>query len=235
MADRRIPPGELDAGGLADHAASAVAADEVLRAQRRAVRHLHVDAGVVLHEARHLTSAIDRHRQLVDPAGEDALDVVLPQREPVVVPRGKVADIQRDPGEARDLGGRALREEPIGDPALIEDLDRARVQAARARAGEVLAGAPFDEGDIDAGERQLAREHEPRRPRSDDHHGVLGHRRPSPIPGPTTGPTCSRSSFAVPGARIFSPRVLPGRARFSSPAIMGTARALIQASPCLLD
>ena len=75
-------------------AASAVAPDEILRPQRRAVGQLHVDAGVVLRETRHLTSAIDRHRQLADPAGQDALDVVLPQREPVVVPRGKVADVQ---------------------------------------------------------------------------------------------------------------------------------------------
>ena len=55
-----------------------------------------VDAGVVLREARHLTSAIERHRQLADPAGQDALDVVLPQAEPVVVPGGKVADVQTD-------------------------------------------------------------------------------------------------------------------------------------------
>ena len=59
-----------------------------------------VDAGVVLRETRHFTSAIDRHRQLADPAGQDALDVVLPQPEPVVVPGGKVADVQRDSGEA---------------------------------------------------------------------------------------------------------------------------------------
>ena len=84
-----------------------------------------VDAGVVLREARHFMSAIDRHRQLVDPAGEDALDVALPQREHVVVPGGKVADVQRDPGEPRDLSHLPLREEPIGDSALIEDLDGA--------------------------------------------------------------------------------------------------------------
>ena len=93
-ARRRIPAGELDAGCLADQAASAVAPDEILRPQRLAVGQLDVDAGVVLREARHLTSAIDRHRQLADPAGQDALDVVLPQPEPVVVPGGKVADVQ---------------------------------------------------------------------------------------------------------------------------------------------
>ena len=118
-------PGELDAGCLADQTASAVAPDEIFRPQRLAVGQLDVDAGVVLRETRHLTSAIDRHRQLVDPAGEYALDVVLPQREPVIVPGGKIADVQRDPGEPCDLRHLPLREEPIGDSALIENLDGA--------------------------------------------------------------------------------------------------------------
>ena len=125
VAGRRIRPGELDAGGLADQTASSVAPDEIFRPQRLAIGQLDVDAGVVLREAGHLTSAIDRHRQLVDPAGEDALDVVLPQPEPVIVPGGKVADVQRDPGELGDLSLLPLREEPIGDSALIEDLDGA--------------------------------------------------------------------------------------------------------------
>ena len=125
MAGRRIPPGELDGGCFTDRIASAIAPDEVFRPQRRAVGQLHVDAGVVLRETPHLTPAIDRDRQLADPAGQDALDVDLPQREPLVVPRGKVADVQRDPGEPRDLGHLSLREEPIGDSALIEDLDGA--------------------------------------------------------------------------------------------------------------
>ncbi len=59
----------------------------VARQQDHASRD--ADAGVVLRETGHLTSAIDRHRQLADPAGQDALDVVLPQPEPVVVPGGK--------------------------------------------------------------------------------------------------------------------------------------------------
>ena len=47
-AGRRVPPGELDAGRLADQAAPSVAPDEVLRPQRLAVGQLDVDAGVVL-------------------------------------------------------------------------------------------------------------------------------------------------------------------------------------------
>jgi hypothetical protein len=85
----RIPPGELDAGRLPDQAASSVAADEIVRPQRPAIGQLDVDAGVVLGEARHRTLAMDRNRQLADPAGQDALEVALPQREPVVVAVGK--------------------------------------------------------------------------------------------------------------------------------------------------
>jgi hypothetical protein len=68
---------------------------------------------------------------------------------------------------------------------LIEDLDRAGVQAARARTGEVLAGAPFDDGNVDARQGQLARQHQPCRSSSGDHHRMLGHRLPhfvTPIP-----------------------------------------------------
>jgi len=99
VAGCRIPPEELDAGCLADQAVSSVAPDAVLRPQRLAVGDFSVDAGVVLRDTRHLASAIDRHPQLADPAGQCALDVVLPQPEPVVVPGGKVADGQGDPGE----------------------------------------------------------------------------------------------------------------------------------------
>ena len=79
-------------------------------------------------------------------------------------------------GESRDLGHLSLGEEPIGDPALVEDLDGACVQPACARAGKVLAGAPLDDRDVDARQRQLARQHQARRTRAGDHHRVLGHR-----------------------------------------------------------
>ena len=92
------------------------------------------------------------------------------------MPRGKVADVQTDPGEPGDLGHLPLRQEPVGDPALIELLDRARVQTARSRTDEVLAGAPFDDGHVDSRQGQLARQHQPRRTRSDDQHRVFGHR-----------------------------------------------------------
>ena len=69
---------------------------------------------------------------------------------------GEVADVQRDPGERLDLHRLPLREEPIGDAALIEHLDGARVQTAGARAVELLARAPLDDCDIDPRQRQLS-------------------------------------------------------------------------------
>ncbi len=39
--------------------------------------------------------------------------------------RGKVADVQADAGEPRDLSHLSLREEPIRDSTLIENLDGA--------------------------------------------------------------------------------------------------------------
>ena len=141
-----------------------------------AVGQLDVDAGVVLRETRHLTSAMDRHLELADPVGQDPLDVVLPQPESVGVPGGEVADVQGDPGEPCDLSHLSLRQEPVGDPTLVEDLDGARVQAAGARTGEVLTVAPLDDANVDPRQRQLARQHQPRRASSGDHHRVLGHR-----------------------------------------------------------
>ncbi len=75
VAGRRVPPGEVDAGRLADHAAPSVAPDEVLGSERRVVGQLDVDAGVVLREAHHLAATKDRDPELIDPAGQDALEV----------------------------------------------------------------------------------------------------------------------------------------------------------------
>jgi hypothetical protein len=47
------------------------------------------------------------------------------------------------------------------------------VQAAGPRAGELLAGAPLDDGDVDTGQGQLTRQHQSRRAAADDHHRVL--------------------------------------------------------------
>jgi hypothetical protein len=73
------------------------------------------------------------------------------------VARRKVADVERGHPEADDLHRLALREEALRDAALIEHLDRACVQTAGARTGEVLADAALDDGDVDARQRQLTR------------------------------------------------------------------------------
>jgi hypothetical protein len=77
------------------------------------------------------------------------------------VPGGKAAEIQTGGGEPRDLSHLSLREEPIGDAALVKDLDGARMQASCAGAREVLAGAPLDNGDVNPCQRQPARQHRP--------------------------------------------------------------------------
>jgi hypothetical protein len=89
-AGRRIQPGEVDAGGLADQAASSVTADEIPRSQRRVVGQLDIDAGVVVSKAHDLAPTDDRNPEVTEhPVGQDALEVALPQREEVVVAGGK--------------------------------------------------------------------------------------------------------------------------------------------------
>jgi hypothetical protein len=59
------------------------------------------------------------------------------------------------------------------------------MQTACARAGELLAGAPLDNGDVNPRQRQLARQHQPWRTSSDDHHRMVGHRHTPVIPAAT--------------------------------------------------
>ena len=92
---------------------------------------------MILHETRQVQTAIDRYSQLVNPSGQYALDMALPKRESIVVPRRKVADVQLGPLETDDLRRFPLREEPIDDTSLVEDLDGARVYTERTRAGSL--------------------------------------------------------------------------------------------------
>ena len=59
---------------------------------------------VVLGEPGHLAPPMDRHAQLLDPAGQDPLDVVLPQAERVRMPGREVADVQRRAPEGQPPG-----------------------------------------------------------------------------------------------------------------------------------
>jgi hypothetical protein len=123
-------PRELDAGCFADQTASPIAPDEIVRPQRLAVGQPDINPGVVVREARHLTSVIDVHRQLGDPGGHDPFDLVLPDPERIRMTRREVAHVQHGRAEHRGLSHLTLGEEPISDPTLIQHLDRARVKTA---------------------------------------------------------------------------------------------------------
>jgi hypothetical protein len=75
----------------------------------------------------------------------------------------------------------SLRKEAIRDSTLIEDLDRARVQTAGTRSGKILAGAPLDDTDIDARQRQLRRQHQTCRASSGNHYRMFTHSAPVAI------------------------------------------------------
>ena len=139
VAHRRIPAGELDAGRFTDRAASAVAADEILRAQRLTVGECDVHTVVVLRETGRLDAVVDRDLQLAGPFGQDALDVVLPQPKPVVVPGRKVADVQGHEGEGRDLSHLPLR--GTDRRCRADRRPRSCASAARPRASRRVLGS----------------------------------------------------------------------------------------------
>ncbi len=180
-ADRRVPAGELDPSLLAYQAPAPVTPDEKARPQRLAARHPDVHAVVVLREAGHLAPTANGHFQLRHPPGKDLLEATLPKRQHVVVAGGEVADRQRDEGEPARLDRLPLREEAVGDPSLVEHLDRPRVEAPGTGAGPLVGGAALEHHDVRSREGQLGRQHHPRRTSSGDRHGVIGHRHaPSP-------------------------------------------------------
>jgi hypothetical protein len=113
-------------------------------------------------------------------SGEDALDVLLPQRKPVVVAGREVADVQTGDGEARDLRGLSRREESVRDAALVEYFNGARGDSQGTRAGEFLIGPALDDGDVHACQRQFACQHQPCRTCAGDHNRMLGHRSCAP-------------------------------------------------------
>jgi hypothetical protein len=90
------------------------------------------------------------------------------------VASGEVADVERVEREARDLSLLPLRDEALGDAALIEHLDRARMQTAGAMSREQLGLAPLDDCYVHLRQRELARQHQAGRTATGDHHLVLG-------------------------------------------------------------
>jgi len=172
-----------------------------------AVGQLDVDAGVVLRDAGHLAFAIDRYGQLFDPAGQEAFDMFLAKSEPVVVPGRKIADVQRDVGEAAYLHCLALREKAIRDSTLIENLDRAGVQATRTRANQLRGCAPLDNRDVDARQHEFARQHHPGRTSSGNHHRMFGHRHPLVDISGTPTPASNSAASGGTHTRTSAPNV----------------------------
>jgi hypothetical protein len=95
---------------------------------------------------------------------------------------GEIADVHRHPGECLHLHGLPLGQEAVGDTTLIEHFDGARVQTSRARAFEPDAGASLDDENVGPRQRQLRRQHHPRRTAAGDHHRMLGHTPPLLFP-----------------------------------------------------
>ena len=69
-------------------------------------------------------------------------------------------------------------EEPFDDAALIEHLERSRMQSAGSRPIEMPIDPSFDDDDFDPCQRQLAGQHQSCRPGPRNHHCVLGHPTP---------------------------------------------------------
>ena len=77
---------------------------------------------------------MDRHSEFVDPVGKDPLDLFLPKSETIGMASGKAAERSNwTPANPMIPALSApRREEPIGNPALIENLESPRMEAARA-------------------------------------------------------------------------------------------------------
>ena len=138
LAQQRLDPGglagEADAEQLAHRAAAAVAADEVARAQLRAVGQFGGHPGLVLVQPHQLAAAPDLGTELggvlgQQPVGDrlrDAEDVRVRGVQPV---RRRLADGGEETADRVLL---AECEEPLQQTALVHHLDAARVQAERA-------------------------------------------------------------------------------------------------------
>ena len=87
----------------------------------------------------------------------------------------EITDVQGGSAESLDLHRLPRLEKPIGDTALIEHLDGARVQTAGACAVGIRGGASFHDDDIDLGQGQLSRQHHSGRASAGDHHRMFGH------------------------------------------------------------
>jgi hypothetical protein len=113
----------------------------------------------------------------------------------------------------------ALCEEPVRDTTLIERLDGASVKTPGSRPVEILAGASFDDDDVDT------RQHEPGRAASRDQYCMLCHRRSPANAAPDRDRHLAQSDRApTPVTRILSVNSSTGSARSVDPSAEGNTR-----------
>ena len=164
--------GETDAEQSAHQAASAVAADQPAGAQPCAVGELDAHPVPVLLDTRHLAAAADLCAELGGALSQQAIGDRLGDAKDVAVcgvqirRRGFI-----DSGEAANAAGILLPvcEEPVQQPALVHDLNAARVQAKRADRPARLR-VLLQHEHVHAVQPQLAGQHHPRRPAATNDH-----------------------------------------------------------------
>jgi hypothetical protein len=95
------------------------------------------------------------------------------------------------------------------------------LQTACARAGEVLAGTPLDNGKVDARQRQLARQHQPSRTSSDHRHCMLG-RRHTPAGTTPVATSASHPSVAAQSGVAHTRTCVPSARNFTASPTTGS-------------
>ncbi len=151
---------EPDTDEPTDGAVRAVASDDVLGPDGRAVRARHRDAVRVLGQPDDLRAAHHRDAHVVDPGAKHVLGAALRDDQQHPEPRRQLTKVHRDPARRRDLVDRdPARQQLVGHPPRVEQLERARVYGERP--GDVrYIGALLEQLDPRAAERQFAGQHQ---------------------------------------------------------------------------
>ncbi len=155
-----------------DPAAHTVRADDVRRPHAQllavAAARSYVDPRVVLPKPDELRSPEDLHAELVDASEQDSLRLVLRRDQEVVEPGRQPPQVQGDAAEHSQLldvgaGGHQV----VGQTSGVELLQRARMDAEGA--GDVrLLDPSLEHHDVDTCRRQVTRQQQARRPRTDN-------------------------------------------------------------------
>ena len=123
---------------------------------------------VVLHQADDLRSAVDGHAELAGPLLEQQLRAALGHDQQLRVAAGQDPEVERRARRGRHaLHAEAAGQEPVGEAARVQQLQRAGVHGERA--GEVrLLGPPLEHRTAHAGQCELARQRQAGRPGTHD-------------------------------------------------------------------